>query len=299
MRARSWKPIALALLVAAMTPASSFGQIAPLPPPPAPPMRSPQLQATAPSRPVAQAGPVGFGLQDIGTYERCVGHAQAAPAAAFEEAQAWRSRGGGDQARHCAALAMLHGGAAELAAEELEKLAQDMRSQAAILRAEVMAQAARAWLIAEDLPRARQAASAALLLNPDNAEIWIDRAEMLAASGKYWEAVDDLNRALELDPRRAEALVFRASAYRRLDAVDLAREDIESALKLTPRLAEAWLERGILNRLKGDVPAARRDWLQVLVLDADGPAGEAARDNIERLEYKLEPSTATPRTPRR
>ena len=206
---------------------------------------------------------------------------------------------GGDQARHCAALAMLHGGAAELAGEELEKLAQDMRKSPPVLRAEIMAQAARAWLTAEDLPRARQAATAALLLNPGSAEIWIDRAETLAAAGSYWEAVDDLNRALEIDPRRAEALVFRASAYRRLDAVDLAREDIDRALKLAPRLAEAWLERGILNRMQGDVPAARRDWLQVLVLDPEGPAGDAARDNIERLEYKLEPTTTAPRAPRR
>ncbi len=288
----------LALLAMAMLPAIGLGQTAPLPPPPAPAVRiAPALAPT--TRPAVQAGPVGFGLQDVGAYERCIGHAQTAPAAAFEEAQNWRTRGGGDQARHCAALAMLHGGAAELAGEELEKLAQDMRSKSPVLRAEILAQAARAWLTADDLPRARQAANAALLLNPGSAEIWIDRAEMLAAAGNYWEAVDDLNRALEIDPRRAEALVFRASAYRHLDAVDLAREDIDRAMKVAPRLAEAWLERGILNRMKGDMPAARRDWLQVLVLDPEGPAGDAARDNIERLEFKLEPATAAPRAPRR
>ncbi len=289
----------LSFLIALAVPAASFGQSAPLPPPPAPAVSGARPQATVPKRPPIQAGGVGFDLQDIGVYERCIGHAQTAPAAAFEEAQAWRNRGGGDQARHCAALAMLHAGAPELAAEELESLAKGMRDQNPALRAEIMAQAARAWFTAEDLPRARSVATAALQLNPRSAELWIDRAETLAAAGSYWEAVDDLNRALEIDPRRAEALVFRASAYRRLDAVELAREDIDRALALAPRLAEAWLERGILNRLKGDVPAARRDWLQVLVLDAEGPAGDAARDNIERLEFKLEPAAAAPRAPRR
>jgi hypothetical protein len=68
-------------------------------------------------------------------------------------------------------------------------------------------------------------------------------------------------------------------------------------VELNGQLPDAWLERGILNRLKGDVPAARRDFLQVLVLDPDGPAGDAARANIERMELKLgdEPAPTAPR----
>ena len=92
----------------------------------------------------------------------------------------------------------------------------------------------------------------------------------------YWEAIDDLNKAIELDRRRADALHV---PRRRLPAgqrATLAMEDANRAVELNPRLPDAWLERGILNRHKNDIRAARRDFLQVLVLDADGPAGDAA-----------------------
>ncbi|MBL8699686.1 MAG: hypothetical protein JNK67_15010 [Alphaproteobacteria bacterium] len=255
--------------------------------------------AQSPPRRIGPAEGLGFGLQDVGRYERCLTRARSAPQEAFDEAKSWSARGGGDAARHCAALALLHGGEPALAAEQLEQLANAMEKRPAALRAEILAQASHAWLAVDDLPRARMAATAALRLDGRNPEIWIDRAEALAAAGAYWEAIDDLNRALELDPRRAEALAFRAAAYRHVDAKDLAREDVDRALALNPRLPEAWLERGILDRLAGDAAGARRAWLQVLVLDADGPAGDAARESIAALEHKLDPAGAERTRPAR
>src|SRR3546814_13378327 len=94
----------------------------------------------------------------------------------------------------------------------------------------------------------------------------IDRAMTLAAKGRYWEAIDDLNLALAADPRRVDALVLRASAYRYVDAPDFALKNVERALAIAPEHPEALLERGILRRLKGDVAGARADWLQLLDL---------------------------------
>src|SRR3546814_8744869 len=93
----------------------------------------------------------------------------------------------------------------------------------------------------------------------------IDRAVTFAANGRYGEAIDDLNLALETDPRRVDALVLRASAYRYVDAPDFALENVERALAIAPEHTEALLERGILRRLKGDVAGARAAWLQLLV----------------------------------
>ncbi|MBM3522075.1 MAG: hypothetical protein FJX57_03895 [Alphaproteobacteria bacterium] len=256
--------------------------------------------AQSPPRRIGPQDGLGFGLQDVGGYERCLARARSAPKEGLDDAKAWAARGGGYAARHCAAIALLHGGELELAAEQLEQLANVMTGRPAAIRAEILAQAARAWLGVDDLPRARIAASAALRLDPRNAELWVDRAEALAAASAYWEAIDDLNRALELDPKRAEALVFRAAAYRRVDALELAREDVRRALALDPRLAEAWLEHGILARMAGELAVARRAWLQVLVLDADGPAGDAARENIAALEHRDAPAPVDrPRPPRR
>jgi tetratricopeptide (TPR) repeat protein len=234
-------------------------------------------------------------------YERCLEQAVRTPADAFEEALAWQAQGGAEAARHCAAVALLYNNQPEAAASRLEQLAQDMRLQPPGRRAEVVAQAGRAWLDGRNVARAAAAFSAALELSPDNPEIWIDRAEAYANAANYWEAIDDLNRAIELDRRRADAYTFRAAAYRLVNEYNLAMEDATHAVELAPRLADAWLERAILNRLKSDVPAARRDFLQVLVLDPEGAAGDAARANIEAMELKLgnEPPATSPARRRR
>lgn len=230
-------------------------------------------------------------------YDRCLEQAAKEPAEAFEEALAWTSQGGAEAARHCAAVALLYNGQPEAAATRLEQLAQDMRLHTPARRAEVLAQAGRAWLEGRNTARAVAVFTTAQELAPDNPELWIDRAEAYAAAENYWEAIDDLNHAVELDRRRADAYAFRAAAYRMVKETNLAMEDASRAVELNGQLPDAWLERGILNRLKGDVPAARRDFLQVLVLDPDGPAGDAARANIERMELKLgdEPAPTAPR----
>ena len=255
--------------------------------------------AQSPARRPAQR--LTMSAEDARAYDSCLVAARKDPAKTYEDAQVWRVRGGGDAARHCAAVAMLEWGEPRTAAAQLERLALDMRARDPALRAEVLGQAAQAWLVAGDAERANAAATTAIELAPRDPEPWIDRAEALALAANYWEAIDDLNQAIELDPRRADAFAFRAAAYRFVDVQGLAYEDAERAIALDPKLADAWLERGILNRLKGNLAGARRDWLQVLVLDSEGPAGDAARANIERLELKLDdkPAPASPRAPRR
>ncbi len=241
--------------------------------------RQPQKPSQAPAR-----GALGFDLQDVDPYERCAARARAAPLAGFNEAEAWRARGGGAAARHCAALALLHGGEPGLAAEALEALERDLRQQPPAQRARLLVQAARAWHAAGEARNASDAMGRAVALDPADAELRMDRAELLLEAGQLWEAVDDLDAVLEREPANAPALAMRATARRRLDAPELARDDVARALAADASLAEAWLESGILNRLAGRLDAARRDWLQVLVLDADGPAGDAARAQIEALE---------------
>jgi tetratricopeptide (TPR) repeat protein len=233
-------------------------------------------------------------------YEQCLARAARQPADAFEDALAWMALGGAEPARHCAAVALLYNGQPEAAALRLEQLALNMRGFAPSMRAELVAQAGRAWLEGGNPSRAAAVLSAAIELTPDNAELWIDRAEAYAAAAKYWEAIDDLNRAIELDRRRADAYAFRAAAYRLVNSFDLALEDANRAISANPRLPEAWLERGILHWQKADRASARRDFVQVLVLDANGPAGDAARANIERMELELddEPTLPPPRRKR-
>ena len=230
-------------------------------------------------------------------YRQCLDRARDAPAETYAEATGWARMGGGDPARHCAALALLHGGRAREAAEELEDLANNWHRARPVLRSEVLGQAGRAWIDAGDPTRANAVLTTAIQLVPLNIELYVDRAEALAAGHAYWEAIDDLNRVIEMNPRRADALAMRAAAYRFVDSLDLAAEDAEQAVTVDPNLAEGWLERGIIHRLRGNVREARADWGRALRLDPDGPVGDAVRANIERLELRLDEEPASPPQP--
>lgn len=265
---RRFLPFLLALLLAAPPLSAQTGG------------RQPQRNERSP----APAALRGIDLVDTDPYVRCLERAAQSPLAAFNEAEAWRARGGGDAARHCAALAILNGGDPRLAAEELQSLADAMRLRPPAMRAQVLGQAARAWMMADDFPRAVTAASVAIGLAPADLELRIDRAEFRAAAGDPRGAIEDLDQVLARAPSRAEALAMRAAARRRMGATDLAAQDVRRALELAPELPEAWLEKGILERLAGRPDAARAAWIRVLVADPDGPSGDAARAQIEDLE---------------
>ncbi len=227
-------------------------------------------------------------LSDPVAYERCLAHAKSDPEEAFEDAIAWRDAGGGPGALHCTALSLVGLGQFEEAAGRLEDLAQSMKTFAPAARADVLGQAARAWLSAGRATRAFAAASAGLALDPDNVELIVDRSEVLASAANYWEALDDLNRALELDPDQIDALIFRATAYRYVDALDLSRDDLSRALAMAPGNVDALVERGIVRRLDGDDVGARADWLRVLELAPTGAAADNARANLARLDVRVE-----------
>ncbi len=221
-------------------------------------------------------------------YQDCMILARAAPADGFDSALAWESFGGGDGARHCAAVALIGLGQYREAAQRLERLAVKLRAGDAALSLDVLAQAGQAWILAGDSARAHAVQSAALDIDPDNVELLLDRSITLATAKNYWEAVDDLNRALELAPARPDLLILRASAYRTLDAFELAREDIALALTRAPNNPDALLERGMLRRLTGDDAGARDDWLRVIALTEGTPSAEVARANLAKLDVKVE-----------
>ncbi|BBK45001.1 hypothetical protein STVA_50210 [Allostella vacuolata] len=230
-------------------------------------------------------------------YARCMRQARTQATEAFETATAWEGRGGGLQARHCAAVALLTLGQPAEAASRLEKLGTTGHGDAIRVRVELLSQAAQAWLAARMPERAHAVLTHAVKIAPDDADLWIDRSIVLASVKNYWEAIDDLNRAIDLAPRRADPLVLRGSAYRWVGSLELAQEDLARALSIDPRSTDALLERGIVRRLRNDPDGARTDWMAVLRLAPDGAAADAARANLEKLDVKVEPGIGQP--PRR
>ena len=222
-------------------------------------------------------------------YERCFGLLRTDPGEALLYADGWEAAGGGEGARYCAALSLLALGETERGAERLEDLARRSGADAAT-RAAVFAEAGSAWTLAGEPDRAFAAATMALTLSPDDPALALDRALALGSMDRYAEALQDLDRAVALDPSRAEAWALRGAAKRQLGRAGDAERDIERALSLAPDNAEALLERGALRRVKGDVRGARADWERAARLAPDSAAAELARRNLE-----LNPAPAPPR----
>lgn len=219
-------------------------------------------------------------------YEECMAQAQRVPADGYETAVAWVGQGGGDPARHCAAVALIGLGKYQDAAAQLESIAADMAEKNPPLAAEAFAQAGQAWTSANQLAKALADQDAALKLASDDVDLLVDRAFTQRALNEFAKALDDLNKAATLDPKRADVLTYRASTYRFLNRLPEARADADAAVTLDPKNAEALLERGIIKRLTDDTAGARADWLQVVELAAGTPAGDAAKANLEKLDVK-------------
>lgn len=237
----------------------------------APPAKAPAIEIGPPSQ----------------RYDVCLAHARRDPKAALKSAELWRDAGGGFPAEHCAAIALFELQRYPEAAQRLEALAGQMMTEPAELRGDALDQAGQAWLRADQPDRAKAAFDAALSFVPRNPEFMIDRAEALADGGHYWEAIDDLNRALDIEPKNLDALIFRASAYRHVggaDALELAQADADRALKLAPDSASALLERGNIRRLRGDISGAQADWRRVIAVAPGSQAAGYARNNLAHLD---------------
>jgi len=217
-------------------------------------------------------------------YGACAAPARSDPDKAYEEALAWQESGGGEAARHCAALALFGLARFADAAQALEALAQDMTEAPPTVRAEVLAQAGQARLAAGQPERAEALLTAAHSLYPASVEILVDRGQARMLQYRDWEAIDDFNLALEREPDHVDALIFRATLYRRLEAPELAADDLERALEADPSNVFALLERGVLRGLARDIEGARADWTRVIESAPESPAADSARGYLNELE---------------
>jgi tetratricopeptide (TPR) repeat protein len=216
-------------------------------------------------------------------YEKCLGMLTNDPAGAQVFAESWEATGGGDGATHCLALATVALGEPEKGADMLEQLAAKSRGSD-LSRATVYGQADQAWLMAGDAAHAFGAATLALTLSPNDADLLVDRAVAGGILERYQDSIDDLTAALDIDPRRADAYTFRGSAWRHFGRLDLAQDDIDRSLLLDPDRPESLLERGILRQRRNDTNGARSDWERAINLSPDSATADLAQQNLALLE---------------
>lgn len=91
------------------------------------------------------------------------------------------------------------------------------------------------------------------------ASSWIEKGVELVIQGKYNEAIQAFNQAIQLDPTDAVAYNNRGVAYGELEYNEQEIEDCTKAIELNPKLAVAYYHRGIAYQKLGNRTKVEKD----------------------------------------
>jgi tetratricopeptide (TPR) repeat protein len=103
-----------------------------------------------------------------------------------------------------------------------------MRPDSAALQLELAAKLADQVTLEEAIP----ALDKAIELDPRCAEAYVQRGRIHWMNDRYKAAIADLTRAIELDPNNADAYMYRSMAYEDSDQPELAKADEERSIEL-------------------------------------------------------------------
>jgi tetratricopeptide (TPR) repeat protein len=118
---------------------------------------------------------------------------------------------------------------------------------------------------------AQEKFTAALKLDPELPEAYINRGIALRRLGQYVEAVEDFDQALKLAPKSPEALYNRALAYSLSGLYDKAVADYTHALKYAPKDWQIFYNRGNAYLDQNQMKEALADYNQALKLHPQSP----------------------------
>ncbi|MEE4261522.1 MAG: tetratricopeptide repeat protein [Desulfobacteraceae bacterium] len=84
--------------------------------------------------------------------------------------------------------------------------------------------------------RALEDFNRAIKIDPQRADGYLGRANTLNTMGRYEDALKDYERVLEIDSKLANAYINRGSAYSHLGEYEKAIADYEKGLELDPKI---------------------------------------------------------------
>ncbi len=168
------------------------------------------------------------------TLQDCMKQAEALPDIAAANAELWGKNGGGQDAALCHAHADFRRGEFEAAGDQFAKLAADdsLLDKKKILALHI--EAGQAYSRAQKAKQAEREFSMALAVEPENPDILYDRAIARAADQRYWDAVADVGKALQIKPENPLALRLRGQIWVKMGNNAMAEQDFLAAERLDP-----------------------------------------------------------------
>lgn len=143
-----------------------------------------------------------------------------------------------------------------------------------------------------DLKGALQDYNQAILQNPKEADVYVNRGIVQDELGQHQAAIADYSKALDLKPDLHLAYYNRANAQMQMQHYQQAIADYDKAIELEPDYAYAYANRGSAQIKLGKQNEGIRD----LQKAADIFASKNDKKNVQRIQRLLTPLTATPTT---
>jgi tetratricopeptide (TPR) repeat protein len=131
-----------------------------------------------------------------------------------------------------------------------------------------------AYSSVHDYQRAIEDYNRAIDLNPAYAPIYNNRGNAYGALGDNTSAIKDYDQAIAIDPRYAQAYGNRGIAYKTLGDFDRAVVDFSQAIRLAPKYALAYNNLGASYCYKGEIDLSISAYSRAISLDPE--SGEAA-----------------------
>ncbi len=104
-----------------------------------------------------------------------------------------------------------------------------------------------------------EAFNKAIQINPKDAVAYNNRGAAFGQIGNYKQQIEDCNKALQINPNDAVAYNNRGVAYGELGSYEQEVEDCTKAIELNPRLAVAYYHRGLAYQKLGNRKQAEKD----------------------------------------
>jgi len=107
----------------------------------------------------------------------------------------------------------------------------------------------------------------ALQISPDDANALIGKVMCEVGLNRYGKAIEACERAISKKPNDLEPYVTRGWVYTLLKQNDAAMRDFDFVLAKDPKNAKAFLNRGVLHFNMGDLAAAVKDYSSAVAVD--------------------------------
>jgi len=227
-------------------------------------------------------------------YQECLTGVVENSATAILAARKWYIEGGGIAAQHCEALALndqkRYSEAANLFEAIVGKLARDegvgdfAQQNKENLSIQLNYLAGIAWHSDENYDRAYNAFTAAIVGlevgSEYGYELYIERGLVQVAAKNYDDALKDYAFALELNPEKVDAYLYRAETFREIKDHLKARLDLNAALNIDPNHPDILFESGVNYRMLKNDEKALVEWEKLIEKYPNSHYQKLAQENI-------------------